>query len=81
MKLHSPPPQDGCAATTVQEKMFSLKTLTHHQAGPDRDHQLQPGRKLGDNLGDEGGDGVSVVWFVELSLIKTINQDDVVLFR
>lgn len=46
---------------------------------PDRDHQLEPGGELGDDLREEGGDGVAVVRFVELGLVQTVHQDDVIL--
>ena len=54
---------------------------THHQAGPDCDHQLQPEWKFGDYFGNKSGDGVPIVWFMEFCLIKTVNQYDVVFFR
>lgn len=53
--------------------------MTHHVTNPDGDHQLEPGGKLGDDLGEEGGDGVSVVWLMELGLVQAIHQNDVIL--
>lgn len=49
------------------------KSLTHHQACSDCDQQLKPEWKFGDYFGDEGGDGVPIVWFMKFCLIKTVN--------
>lgn len=54
---------------------------THHQACPDCDHQFKPGWKFGYYLGNESGNGVPIIWFVEFSLIKAVNKYDVVLLR
>lgn len=51
------------------------------QRGPDGDHQLEPGRELVNCFGEEGHDGVSVVWLVELGLVKAVDEDDEVLLR
>lgn len=55
--------------------------FSHQQARPDCDHQLEPGREPGNDLGDEGSNGVSIVWLVELCFTQTVNQYDVVFFR
>lgn len=57
------------------------RTSTHHQVNPDRDHQFEPDGELGDDLGDEGGDGVPVIRLVELRLVQAVHQDDVVVLR
>lgn len=53
--------------------------ISHHVTDPDSDHQLEPGGEPGDDLGEEGGNGVAVVRFVELGLVQAIHQDDVIL--
>lgn len=58
-----------------------LNDLTYHQPSPHCDHQLEPEWKFGDYFRDESGNGVPIVWFMELCLIKTVNQYDVVFFR
>lgn len=62
-------------------KAEMLIILTHHKACPDCDHQFKPGWKFGDYFGNKSGNGVPVVRFMELCLIKTVNQDYVVFFR
>lgn len=51
------------------------------QGGPDRHHQFEPGWKLVDGLTEERHNRVSIVWFVKLSLIQTVNENDEVLIR
>jgi len=46
------------------------------QRGPDSHHQFEPDWKLVDGLTEERHNGVSIIWFVELSLIQTINEND-----
>lgn len=53
--------------------------VPYQQADTDGDHQFEPGRKLGDDLCNEGGNGVSVVRLVEFSFIQSVDQNDEIL--
>lgn len=68
-------------AVTHRQRTSSGRRSTHHQVNPDGDHQFEPDGELGDDLGNEGRDGVSIVWLVELRLVQTVHQDDVVILR
>lgn len=54
--------------------------MSHHKACSHGDDQFQPVGELGDDLGDEGGDSVTIVWLVKLRLIQPVNQDDAIFF-
>lgn len=52
--------------------------MSHQKACSHGDDQFEPVGELGDDLGDKGGDSVSIVWFVKLCLIQPVNQDDAI---
>lgn len=64
----------GCRLCKKKQKK------TYHLVDPDSHNQFKPYRKFRDDFGDEGCNGISIVWFVELCLIQTVHYYDVIFF-
>lgn len=56
-----------------------MSYVAYQQVDPNSDHQLKPGRELGNDLRDERGNGVSIIGFMKLCLVQPIYQNDVVI--
>lgn len=57
-----------------------MRSAPYQQVDPDCDHQFKPRWEFGDDLTDEGSNGVSIVRLMKLSFIQPIYQDYVVIF-